>query len=248
MSRRPLWTGAIALLLALGPAAEAWGGRPLDTEDTGTVEPGKAELELSGDYARNPEDNSWFAKGVLSVGLAPGLEARIESALLLLEPEGQRSRAGVADSLFGVKYRLLDESEAFPAVLAGFTVRLPTGSERRSLGAADVDAGIVAVASKAVGPLTLTGNVGYTFVTRDREFDFWTLAASLEYRVAKAWILVGEVVSAVGADRAPDVAVLRAGAIYVVGERLKLDGAVGVGLTRDSPDVLITVGMTISLF
>ncbi len=51
-----------------------------------------------------------------------------------------------------------------------------------------------------------------------------------------------------GADRAPDVAVLRAGAIYVVGERLKLDGAVGVGLTRDSPDVLITVGMTISLF
>jgi hypothetical protein len=111
-----------------------------------------------------------------------------------------------------------------------------------------VDAGIVAVASKAVGALTLTGNVGYTFVTRDRELDFWTLAASLEYRVTKAWILVGEVVSAVGADRAADVAVLRVGAIYAIGARLKLDGAVGVGLTRGSPDVLVTVGMTISLF
>jgi hypothetical protein len=236
----------MALVLALGPAW-AWGGRPLDTEDTGTAEPGKADLELSGDYARNPEDNSWSAKGVLSVGLLPRLEARIESALLLLEPEDQRSRAGIADSLFGVKYRLLDESD-FPAVLAGFTVRLPTGEERRGLGAADVDAGIVAVASKAVGALTLTGNVGYTFVTRDRELDFWTLAASLEYRVTKAWILVGEVVSAVGADRAADVAVLRVGAIYAIGARLKLDGAVGVGLTRGSPDVLVTVGMTISLF
>lgn len=248
MSRRPFWIGAMTLVLVLGPAAGAWGGRPLDTEDTGTTEPGKADLELSGDYARNPEDNSWSVKGVLSVGLRPRLEARIESALLLLEPEDQRSRAGIADSLFGVKYRLLDESDAFPAMLAGFTVRLPTGAERRGLGAADVDAGIVAVASKAVGPLTLTGNVGYTFVTRDRELDFWTLAASLDYRVAKAWILVGEVVSAVGADRAADVAVLRAGAIYAVSDRLKFDGAVGVGLTRGSPDVLITIGMTISLF
>ena len=248
MSRRLLWIGAVALVLALGPAAGAWGGRPLDTEDTGTVEPGKAELEQSGDYARNPEDNSWSVKGVLSVGLAPRLEARIESTLLLLEPEGERSRAGVADSLFGVKYRLLDESDAFPAMLASVTVRLPTGDERRGLGAADVDVGIVAVASKAVGPLTLTGNVGYTFVTRDRELDFWTLAASLEYRMTKTWILVGEVVSAVGADRAADVAVLRVGAIYAVGARLKLDGAVGVGLTRGSPDVLTTLGITISLF
>lgn len=45
--RRRLWIGAMALVLALGPAG-AWGGRPLDTEDTGTLEPGKAELELSG--------------------------------------------------------------------------------------------------------------------------------------------------------------------------------------------------------
>lgn len=247
MSRRALWVGAIALVLVLMPAG-ARGGRPLDTEDTGTVEPGKAELELSGDYARNPEDNSWSTKGVLSVGLLPGLEARVESALLLLEPEGQRSRAGVTDSLFGVKYRFLDESEAFPAVLGGLTVRLPTGDERRGLGAEDVDVGFLAVVSRIFGPVTLTWNGGHTFVTRDRDLDFWTLAASLEYHATKTWILVSEIVSTVGAVRAADVAVLRAGVIYVVGDRVKLDGAVGVGLTRESPDVLVTVGVTIFLF
>ena len=247
MRRRPFRIGVVALVLALGPAW-AWGGRPLDTEDTGTVEPGKAELELSGDYIRGLQLDAGLFKGVLSVGVLPGFEARIESAVLLLAPEERPTRAGVTDTLLGFKYRLLDEADTAPAVLAGLTVLVPTGDERRGLGADEVAVGLVAVGSKTFGPVTLTGNLGYTFVTPDRELDFWTLAASLEYRVRKAWILVGEVVSAVGADRAPDLAVLRAGAIYVVGDRLKLDGAVGVGLTRRSPDVLVTVGLTISLF
>ncbi|MBI2491904.1 MAG: hypothetical protein HYV94_07385, partial [Candidatus Rokubacteria bacterium] len=54
---------AIVLCVLFAPGA-ALAGRPLDTEDTGTVEPGKAELELSGDFARNPNDNSWATKAV----------------------------------------------------------------------------------------------------------------------------------------------------------------------------------------
>ena len=245
--RRAQWVGAIALVLALGPA-EAWAGRPLDTEDTGTVEPGKAELELSGNYAKNPNENMWSVKGVLALGLLPKLEARIESALLFFEPEGQSAVGGIGDSLIGVKYRLLDEAETLPAVLGSFTLRLPTGDEERGLGDEDVDVGLLAVLSKVFGPVTLTWNGGYTFVTRDRDLDFWTLAGSLEYRVSKPWVLVGEVVSILGHERAPDAVVLRAGAVYAITDRIKLDGAVGVGVTRQSPDVLITVGVTIALF
>ena len=101
-------------------------------------------------------------EGVLTVGLLPKLEARIESPLLLLEPDGQRAVGGIGDSLIGVKYRLLDEAETLPAM--------------------------------------------------------------------------------------PDTVVLRAGAVYAITDRIKLDGAVGVGVTRESPDVLITVGVTIALF
>jgi hypothetical protein len=67
------WTGAALLVVALGPAP-AWAGRPLDTEDTSTVEPGKAEVEISGDFAQTPEDRAWLAKGVLSLGVVPRLE------------------------------------------------------------------------------------------------------------------------------------------------------------------------------
>ena len=47
---------------------------------------------------------------------------------------------------------------------------------------------------------------------------------------------------------APTVAVLRVGATYSLTPRIKLDSAVGVGVTRASPDVTVTVGTTIALF
>jgi hypothetical protein len=235
------------LVVLLGPAS-AWAGRPLDTEDTGTVEPGKAELELSGDFARNPEDRARLAKGVLSLGVAPRLEVRIESLLLSLEPDEGRGRGGIGDSLVGLKYRLLDDVGAVPALLGALTVRLPTGDADRGLGAEEVDVGLLAVASKTLGPITLTGNGGYTFVTRDRKLEFWTLAAAVEYRATAAWSLLGEVVSFLPSHRGSETAVLRAGTTYAVHPRVKLDVGVGFGVTGQTPDVLVTFGATIALF
>ncbi len=252
---RRFWMGAITLLLAIGPGT-AFAGRPLDTEDTGTVEPGKAELELSGDFARNPNDHAWSTKAVLSFGLISRFEGRIESTLLFLEPRppeddeeaDRKGRGGLGDSLVGFKYRLLDEADAVPAALGSLTLRVPTGDEDRGLGAEDVDVGLLAVLSKAFGPVTLTLNGGYTFVMRDRDLDLWIAAGSVEYRATKAWSLVGEIVSGLGSDSAADTVVLRAGTTYSVTDRIRADAAIGFGVTRESPDVLIAVGVTILLF
>ena len=238
----------VGLVLLLGPVV-SWAGRPLDTEDTGTVDPGKVELEVSGDYAKNPEDTTGSFKGVLNVGLVKGLEARIESSFLFLDPDEGSRENGIGDSLFGVKYRILEETDRRPALLGSFTLRLPTGDEDRGLGAEEVDVGLLAVASKSIGPLTLTWNGGYTFVIRDRDLDTWVLNGAVEYRVTPAWSLVGETVNTLAAHKeGVDTYVLRAGSVYAVHERVKLDGAVGVGLTRESPDVIVTVGVTIALF
>jgi hypothetical protein len=229
--------------------AEAlWAGRPLDTEDTGTIEAGKGELELSLDYATDGTDKLGVLKGVLGVGVLPRLEARIEATALLLDGEGEPTRAGIGDSVFGVKYRLLEEAEALPAVLGSVVLRLPTGNEKRGLGAEGVDVTLLAVLSKAFGPVALTWNAGYTFATQDRELDTWVLAGALEYRATEAWTLVGEVFSTLGADQAPDTAILRVGHVYALTARIKLDAAVGFGVTRDTPDVIVTVGATMALF
>jgi hypothetical protein len=248
MLRDARWPCAVVTLFALFWPAPAVAGRPLDTEDTSTVDPGRAELELSGDFVEGPRSRSWSAKGVLSLGLLPGLEGRLESAVGLRDPEGELARAGVGDSLLGLKYRVLDETRTMPAVLGALTLRLPTGDEQRGLGAGGVDVGLLAAVSKALGPFLLTANAGYTFVTRDRGLDVVTLAGSLEYRAAARWSLVGEIIGTVGAARAPDTAVLRGGVVYAMTDRIKVDGAMGAGLTRGSSDVLVTVGVTIGLF
>jgi Putative MetA-pathway of phenol degradation len=226
-------------------AGEAGAGRPLDTEDTGTLDPGRVEVELSGAYARDRADAEGALKGVLTVGLLPRLEARIESSYLVTDPGDEIGADGVGDSLLGAKYRLLSESGAAPAVLIGWTLRLPTGDEARGLGEPGVDLGVLAVVSKTFGPVTLTANGGYTFVTADRGLDAWILAGSIEYRVTKRWWGVGEILGELGMDRRPHGGVARVGSAYAVSDRVRLDGAVGVGLTRHDPDVVVTVGVTV---
>lgn len=188
------------------------------------------------------------ARSVLSVGLVRGLEIRVESSLLLVDPESDSTREGLGDSLFGLKYRLLDESPTRPAVLAEVTVRLPTGDETRGLGVDGTDVMLLGAASKTLGPVNVTGNVGYTFVTRDRSLEFWWLAASLEYRFGETTWLVGEAVSAVSPGSLRDTLILRGGGVWAVMNSLRLDGAVGAGLTRASPDFTVTVGLTWRLY
>ncbi len=61
------------------------------------------------------------------------------------------------------------------------------------------------------------------------------------------WRLVGEAAGKFGGGHVRDGVVLRGGAVYAVTERIRLDGAVGAGLSRRSSDVLLTVGLTIGL-
>ena len=70
------------------------------------------------------------------------------------------------------------------------------------------------------------------------------LGLSAEYRATKRVTIVGEVFSEVhfGGDRS--LALTRAGAVYAIGEKTTLEGAIGTGLTRGSPDLTVTLGVT----
>ncbi len=236
---------AVFLVLLLWPGL-AHAGRPLETEDPGTVEPGHVELEVSQDWVRFSTDDTWTSKAVVAFGVLPGLELRLEAPFPVIEPELGPSEAGVGDVVFGAKYRLLEETPAFPAVLAGLALRLPTGDEERGLGAGDPGVGVVIAASKAIGHVTFITNVGYTFEIAGRTLDAWTLAGAVEYRVRPEWSLVAEAIATLPNSRDPHLIVVRAGAVYAFSDFMRLDAAVGVGATRESPDVAVTVGVTFS--
>ena len=243
---------AYALVLTLGilAASPVWAARPLTTEDTGTLDPGKVEVEIGFDYLRDGGAHVFLLPGgpTLNVGLLPELEGSVGVAFVVLAPDDKPSRAGFGDTLVRLKYRLLDETPRSPALMVAAAARLPTGDQDRGLGEEDVDVQALVVASKTFRPVTLTINTGYTFITRDRALDVVNLNASAEVPVAAAWTIVGEMVGEFATSRrSADRVVLRAGAVYAVGERLRFDAAAGFGVTRASPDVLLTVGVTIAL-
>lgn len=242
---RLLWLGATVLFLALGAAAVDAG--PLATEDTKTLEPGQVELELRGDYAKTEEGALWRLATGVNIGVLPGLEMDVDVPFVLLDPDEDNTRGGVGITLVNVKYRLLDETERRPAVMGAVVLGLPTGDEDFGLGEIGVAVEAIAVVSKTFGPLMLTLNGGYIFITADRDHDFWVVRGSFEYKVTDAWTIMGEVSSELSARGDTDIVVLRAGTVLAITEGIEVYTAVGFGLTRESPDV-VTLGVTIALF
>ena len=244
---------AVLILLAALPTI-AGAALPLETEDTGTTE--RVEVEVAAAYQSATAGDSGDLAVAVNVGVLVNLEASVAGTLAVDDPAGGKTESGLGDAFLGVKYRFLDEASPWPALLARVTLRLPTGDETRGLGDGHVSIGLLLAASRTLGAVTLTGNVGYTITTGDADADVVFLAASVEWAVRGPWRLVGEVVGeiAVGRD-ADDTAVVRLGFTWDVFDagdakgllrKATLAGAVGVGLTSASPDVSGIVGLTLA--
>jgi Putative MetA-pathway of phenol degradation len=130
-------------------------GRPLDTEDAGTVDPGSAQVELSGNFAASDPDEAWLVLAKLAIGLVPRLEASVQAAFLAVDIPGVRGETGLGDTSVRVKYRLLDETPRGPALLATVDLRLPTGDAQRGLGDDDVD--VLALVLQSEGLVVIGG-------------------------------------------------------------------------------------------
>jgi hypothetical protein len=189
------------------------------------------------------------------VGLLENLEVAVAGTLALDDPTDGETRVGLGDSLLVVKYRFLDEAPPWPALLARFALRLPTGDEASGLGEGDMGVQLLLAASRTLGPVILTGNVGYGIAPEGADTDAVFLGASIEWAAGGAWRLVGEIVGdiAVAAD-ADDTALIRVGVTWDVFDagdaksllrKATLAGAVGFGLTPASPDVSAILGLTL---
>jgi hypothetical protein len=239
------------MLLALPAVAVA--GLPLDTEDTGTAE--RVEVEASAVYQSATDGDSADLAVAINVGLLPNLEASVTGTLAIDDPADAGARGGIGDTFLAVKYRFLDETPPWPALLARFVLGIPTGDETRGLGEGDVNVNVLLAGSRTLGPVTLTGNVGYVIATGDADADVVLLAASVDWAVEGPWHLVGEIVGEVGVGRdADDTAVARvgftwdffdAGAAPGLLRKATLAGAVAVGLTAASADVVVTLGLAL---
>ena len=199
---------AIVSLAALVETAAP--ARAIETTDT--LPGGRADLEVKGRYARNPSDAALRLASTISIGLAPGLQASVGSRLLRIDPDDGSPHSGFGDTFVDAKYRAIDEHAMWPALAVVPAVRFPTGRPAQGLGAPGYDAGVLVAVSKSAGPVTVTGNAGWTFLTAEEEnaSDAWTIVVGVNYAINSAWALSAESTNTIGTRNA-DTAVLRAG-------------------------------------
>jgi len=82
------------------------------------------------------------------------------------------------------------------------------------------------------------------FEARGRADDAVLAGLAAERQLALGWTLVGEVFALVGVRNGADQILARVGAAWQLGQRLRLDGAVGTGLGSSNADLILTVGAT----
>lgn len=215
----------MALLPGVAGAAQ-----PLLTEDTGTIEPGEIEVATSTDFVTSTGQRAGVAAVSTSVGLRPGLEGRVDLGGFVIDRDG-RSTVGGAEVAVGIKDRLLDETEQLPAVLLAVTlgVRPRTTQQRLEDRESARDTVVVdsrLVLSKIVGPVTLTWNGGYRLVDDGAASHGILLGLSAEYRATPVITLVGEVFSEVRFGGERSIALMRAGAVYAIAEKMTIEGAI----------------------
>jgi cobalt/nickel transport protein len=139
----------LLICLILFSTTSVFAARPLTTDDTGTVEKGKFQLETGFDFARQDNHDKEFNPSVtLTYGLFERMDMGIGSGYLFLHPAEGKKENGLADTELKVKYRLIDEKDWMPSFAVTSKLKIPTASESKGLGSGKTDFGINLIFTK----------------------------------------------------------------------------------------------------
>lgn len=239
------------MILAAGNASAY---RPLGTEDAGVAGKGVAQAEVSWDYLKWDNDEVEDEQVLMLVpiyGLTERLEISVEVPYLIHDLE-DGSEEGIGDVNLVAKYLLVEEGEKNPAFAVKGVAKLDNGDYDNGLGSGDKDYSLFAVASKAIGPVTLHGQFGYTWVGDEEDSnlrDITLYGLAIDYALTEPFHILAEL----NGNRHPDQTAEEedprnalAGVTYKVSDNLTLDAAYRWGLSDSVPDWSTTVGASIT--
>jgi hypothetical protein len=248
VKRVPVW------LIAGWLPVLAWAGRPLLTDDTGTVQPGHVEAEAGALGIGNGPMRHVDALASLTLGMAPRLEA---GAGFGAQWEQRRPEEGAHESFtdctdlaLGLKWQGWAEGPAGLSLALAPTLKLPFANQNKN-GTGTTDFDLTGLASLPLGErANLHFNAGYIWIGdgAGELSDLLHLGVALDCALTPAWQWVGEIYAEQTVETSePWVFYANTGLRWTVREGLTLDGAVGAGLHGDMPDITATLGLTWNL-
>ncbi|KAB0671188.1 transporter [Oryzomonas sagensis] len=264
--RRGITAALLAGMVTLG-AVPSFAGPPLVTDDTGTVEPGHAEVELNGGYAYDKESDNGIAtrreafdgEMKITTGITKDLGVSLAVPYLFSErvrEAGQLAGTsdGFGDMALEVKYRFFEREGLSLAVKP--TILLPTGKYSAGLSDGRWGFGGALIATKefAEGKYLLHANLGYehhgfrTDIQRDENrSDLWSGSLAAEVQVMKGLTLMTDFGVATTRERSTSelCSYGLVGARYEVSPFLDVNAGVKVGLTKPEDDLALLYGVVL---
>lgn len=229
-------------------SAPCFATHPLGTEDPGTVPPLNLQVEVTGEYHHTTGAGNETGLGIsLTTGLLSNLDLALSAGYSILNPKEGSTEKGLGDLELAAKWNFLKEKGSLPGLALKAGVTLPTGDDEKGLWSGGYDTSASLIAGKAIGPVNLFLNLGYTRIDKAAEVEeknVYSASLAGAWDIVESWALVGEVLcespGAAGED--PPVAAT-AGLIWEIADNFSIDIGARAGLTDTAPDWSILAGV-----
>jgi len=173
------------LLAAALVVAPAWAGPPFRTDDPEPVDLHHLELYLTWTGTSASDERAGALPLVeFNYGILPDTQFHVVAPLAYDRPAGGgATRRGMGDTELGVKVRFVHETARLPQIGIFPLVEIPTGDDRRGLGAGHTQVYLPLWLQKSWGPWTTYGGAGWWrnpgTGARDWGFFGWLLQRDL---------------------------------------------------------------------
>ena len=255
------------LLLSAVMTTTAYAGPPLITDDAGTVDVGKVEIELNSSYIHDKESNNGVSvrRDVFDAEakLTTGLYKNMGVSLTIPYTFSDRTKedGNLTDNAVGFCDMAVELKYAF-AELAGITfaikptITIPTGNYGAGLSDGRWQFGGTLIASREFddGNYALHSNLGYghhDYRTDDaracNRSDIWFGSLAGEAKIFKGFTAVAELGLSTTQDSTNNelTSFAQVGARYEVNEYLDIDAGVKLGLTKPEDDLTVCYGIVL---
>jgi hypothetical protein len=256
-------TAAAGLLLTSAGTAQA--GPPLSTDDAGTVEVGKVEVELNGSYTYDKKQSGGVtfrdSSTDAEIKITTGLYKNLGISLAVPYTISQRSKEddlligkseGFGDMTVELKYAFAELGGINFAIKP--TIIMPTGKYSAGLSEGRWQFGTTMIASKEFmeGKYALHANAGYEYHSYRIEdaraanrSDLWSASIAGECKIMDRLVAVADFGLATPVDKGTNEVPVYTlvGARYEITENMDINAGFKLGLTKPEDDVSLVYGL-----
>ena len=228
---------------------------PLVTDDADTVEAGKLQLNCDFFFVRTSSTSLYSVPINPVLGLTPRFELGVIFGYQWRDGSGSTPATSDADHVTDLtvapKLRLWQDLDDKIKFSARIDLKLPTASDRDSLGSGDPDVGLVGIATYTLGETSFDSNIGYYAIDISRadfDNDHWFIGEAIRHTVNKEWTFVAETYALLPHTRARGYATwyFSGGPQWSVREKIVLTALLGSAVGHKSPDLTGTFEVTLT--